>query len=109
MGRKLDVATEAADANDEESELLQPQLQHSVMQSGFDWWRLRRCVDVADEDTHAALGILGEGCTDEGAQSGVDKADEVLGREMGKERVNSLRNGERHEKMSGHTEYDTEV
>jgi hypothetical protein len=33
----------------------------------------------------------------------------VLGREMGKERVNSLCNGERHEKMSGQTECDTEV
>ncbi len=90
MGRELNVATEAANADDEESELLQSQLQNSGMGRRQVGRRLRGRLHTVHQHAHAALRVVDERRADQRAERGVEQANEVFGRKVREKRVNRL-------------------
>ncbi len=90
MGRELNVAAETANADDEESELLQSQLQNSGMGRRHIGRRLRRRLHTVYQHAHAALRVVDERRADQRAERGAEQADEVFGREVREKGVNRL-------------------
>lgn len=90
MRGKLNVAAETAHADDEKSELLQPQLQDSGVGRRHIGRRLRGGLHTVHQHAHAALGVVDKRRTDQRAERGVQQANEVFGREVREKGVNSL-------------------
>jgi hypothetical protein len=82
---ELDVPSETADTNDEESKLLQAELQHCGMQRRCQRSRLYGCGHTIYKNANTALRVVNERRADQRAEGGVKKTDEMLGREMREE------------------------
>ena len=79
MRRKFNVTAKTANANDEETEMLQSELQDGGVMRNGGRWGLRERADAVDEHARAALGVVDDRGTDERAESDVKEADEMLG------------------------------